>query len=244
MEGYDQVTAISREQFAQVQEGDVISGFIKFGDEFITDLGVRFENSIGIVLLIFLYPIIFLLILNLLRHSDTDAEDGLLHKKIKGMIKYVWIAIQMGFVVLIFSITVPVMINVFHKVNGFNQITVEGKIIDREIYTSGSHRARNTSYNLFISYKDAEDNQYITKRRVTAKTYHKYSNGDFIQMSYRKGNVHDTFIKTEEISELFGAIINLWTIIFGLSYYLIYRGMKRAIQRRSEKSTEIIQGHE
>src|SRR5699024_10006827 len=168
-------STVTKEQYESMKIGDSISGYKKNDETFVTDKDIQFEISLGIVILIFLYLVIFIFVGILLKNT-TFIKKGKKRQNILYHINKVnFFGVLIIFIIIGMAFTVLVATNAFHKLNTWNQITVEGTIIGGDYNeTRGSRGASYTTYELFIRYEGPRDNDLITKKAVTENTNKKY----------------------------------------------------------------------
>src|SRR5699024_4956525 len=213
-------STVTKEQYESMKIGDSISGYKKNDETFVTDKDIQFEISLGIVILIFLYLVIFIFVGILLKNT-TFIKKGKKRQNILYHINKVnFLGVLIIFIIIGMAFTVLVATNAFHKLNTWNQITVEGTIIGGDYNeTRGSRGASYTTYELFIRYEGPQGNDLITKKAVTENTYKKYDVDKTIPLAYRQNNEYDTFISVKDFGEIWQAFVNLMMLF--LSFYFI-----------------------
>ncbi|MFS0751637.1 hypothetical protein [Oceanobacillus sp. 1P07AA] len=238
---------ISKEQFDAIQVGDKISGYMKNADTFVTEKDIQFEKTLAIPVFIFLYFPVMMFGCLLLKDIKFIKNNHTRKEQIKRILKISGYSLLTAYIILGMIFVILTAINIFNKMNEWNQTEVTATVIDGDFNETRSHKgASYTTYELFLHYQDREGRDYITKKAVTGTTYNEYRLEENIPLIYRNNNVHDTFISTESVNEIWPAFLNLFTIFLGfyiVSLFAMYKAWRKMKKNKKEIQDVIIENN-
>lgn len=238
VEGEEQSNDITKEQFESHDFGDTISGYETSYGDFRTTLDKRYENTIGLVILIVLYWSTIFFGAGLLQNARFIAKDD---KRVNVVEKITMTFLYMilGLFIVVGTVFAALTINnLFHKVNTSNQTVVEGIVLTGDYNRSGTGRHMHTEYELFIYYLDNQANEYITRKAVTRQTYASYEQEEPIEIAYRNSNPADIFVVTKDSKEVIGAFTHIFAIMIGLYFVLLFFIVRKFVKKRRESNEE------
>lgn len=219
-----------------INMGDTISGYETSYGDFRTALDKRYENLIGLVVLVVLYCLTAFFSAGLLQNVRFIAKDDK-RRRIARKITMAFLYLLLGLFIVVGTIFAALTLNnLFHKINTLNQTEVEGLVLTGDYNRSGTGRYMHMEYELFIYYQDNEANEYITKKAVTRQTYSLYNQEDPIKLAYRNSNPHDIFIVTIESKEVLGAFTHIFSVIMGLYFILVFLILRKFMKKRRESN--------
>lgn len=171
VEGAERSNDITKDQFESLDFGDTILGYETSYGDFRTALDKRYENLIGLVVLLVLYCATAFFSSGLLQNARFIAKDDKRRIFVR-KITMTFIYTLLGLLFVVGTVFAALTLNnLFHKINTLNQTEVEGVVLTGDYNRSGSGRYTQTDYELFIYYQDRQANDYITKKAVTRQTY-------------------------------------------------------------------------
>ena len=114
-----------------------------------------------------------------------------------------------SFLVLIIALSIPYIFmtkNVVIKVMPVGKESVIADIQDSEVVKSRRYRVLSNTYTLTYTFKDENNESYLTKKDVSSYTYYKYANASNIPISYRKKFPYETFIDRQSVGEVISTL--------------------------------------
>lgn len=247
VEGKENSSMISKEEFESINIGDRVTGYIRGEETFMTDKDIQVELMIGSPILVFMYIVLIFLTLAMVNSTDFVKRRKKLSTYLLTTIDFL---IKMLFVIYLLAGLIMlslVAVNAFHKVNKFNLTEAEAIVLGGDWERTRSHRGgAYTKYELFLLYKDDNNEMHISKKAVTKATYIAYDQGESIPIYYRNNNVYDTFVQAQSMKEVWPAFVNLITILLGIyvgSIIAIVRKWIKKRKREEEEQSEVVAAH-
>ena len=236
-------STVTKEQFESIQPGDTINGYMKDADSFITDKDFRFEKSLGIPILVFLYLTVLGLAGGLLKSTKLFQKNAkrqkIIDKILKGVLKTL-----LGLYIITGVVFTGIMaVNFFHSINSWNQTEVTATVVDGEEERNIIPYRATTyhTYEFFLMYQDKEGEKHITNKDVSNARYDKYESEETLPLSYRNNNVHDTFIANKDIGEFltpFFRIESMLLVFYFATIVVIIRNWRKKKRKREKNRTE------
>lgn len=213
IKGYDSKTRVSKEQFSEINVGDIIPGYKKSKNKFLAESSVFYEKRLGVQILIISYLIILLLIISFTNNSQVMDVSQKKYRQATKLIK----EIGLGVLIVIFifvTLFTGVNINLFHKINLWNQKETIGIVKEKEKEVISGRRRTSIFHDLWIEYTDRQNETILTKKGVSGATYKKYEVNDIIPIAYRKRNSYDLFIKMNDSKEILAIVFSFYVILY------------------------------